>query len=321
MKKFLIKISGFLLFVLSIVFMLILLQSKLIKFLPNDFKRHTVIAEVLNNKSIQPDLIVFGDSRAMFGINTKFLEEKLTDKPICINLTSVGQNMQESVYLFPDIPSSVSLIIHCLDFTTFANNQTTINDAKALSLLLNGFELTHELESLVDPHPFFYRSKLTNLYDSRTFLRSSIHVKLRDLLDKEEFITENYYDLKHPYIYKEERHPNYPNKYKPKKLDKLPLSKKKIELAKRLHINFAKKNVDYIIVLMPLNPDVNEFKKIDMTYLKKLRKAVPEIKIIDFSTNLKADFFYDGIHPNRIGAEVLSKNLADSLFNSSNTKF
>lgn len=313
MKKFLLKITVFLLFALTIVFALIALQPKLIKFLPNDFKRHTVISEALNNTSIQPELIVFGDSRAMFGINTRFLEEKLIDSPKSINLSSVGQNLQESVYLFPNLPSSVRKVIHCVDFTTFANSVVTINDAKALSLLLNGFELTNELESLIEPHPYFYRNNFINLYDSRTFLRSSIHVKLRAMLDKEEFITENYYNLQHPYIYKEERHPNYPNKYPPKNLKQLPISKKKIELVKKINHYFKQKNIDYYVVLMPLNPDVEQMDKLDASYLTELKKVLSEIKLINLSTNLKEELFYDGVHPNRKGAELLTKNLADSI--------
>lgn len=319
MKLFLQKASIYIAVISLVVFAFIAIQSTLNKILPSDFKRHPVIIEALNNTEHKPEIVILGDSRAMFGINAKTISENLINNPQAFNLSSVGQNMQEGAYFCSILPQSVKTIIHCVDYATFTQENVEINNAKALSLITSGFTLNEDILKIIQPHPFFYRNKIVNLYEARSFLKSSLHVSFRSLMDNEKFNTEKYYDLYFPYIYEEERHPNYPNKYKGFNPDTLVVANKKIQLADKISSYLKEKNIEYYIVLMPLNPDISKVEEgISDEYIANINQQLPDIKIINLCNLLESSDFYDGVHPNTKGAEKVSKEIASILVNEIN---
>jgi hypothetical protein len=319
MKLFLQKVSIYIAVISLVIFAFIAIQSTLNKILPNDFKRHPVIIQALKNKEYKPEIVVLGDSRAMFGINAKTISENLPNNPITFNLSSVGQNMQEGAYFCSILPQSVKTIIHCVDYATFTQENIEINNAKALSLITSGFTLNEDILKIIQPHPYFYRNKIVNLYEARSFFKSSLHVTFRTFIDNEKFDTEKYNDLYFPYIYKDERHPNYPNKYKGFNPDTLIIANKKIQLANKISSYLNEKNIQYNIVLMPLNPDISKVEeRISNEYIANINQQLPDIKIINLYNLLESNDFYDGVHPNRKGAEKISKEIANILVNNIN---
>ena len=81
MSKFLKRMFIYSLVVLLLFAMLMYVESRFFKFLPNDYSRHKTIIETLKNKSLSPEILVFGDSKAMFGVNAKTISANLKNTP------------------------------------------------------------------------------------------------------------------------------------------------------------------------------------------------------------------------------------------------
>jgi len=314
MKKFLKDCAVYILVVACILIVLISIQPAMVRTLPNDFSRHRVIIEALHDNGHQPDIIFFGNSLSMFGIDAKTIGKNLPGSPVVYNLSSVGQSIFEGAYFVSSVPEKTKQVFQCVDYSIFTESKNGLQDAKAMSMILNGYHIDSSTRMILNKtHPYFDQNKWLVAYEARGNLRSSVHNYLRKYLDYEKFDT-NFHDRYFPHIYLDERHPRYPNISDNKNYDSLPISDTLVSLANRIKASLEKRNIQYHIILMPVNPEIYPLNdSLCAVYLNDLKSRLPGIDIIDLSRALKPEFFYDAIHANKKGAESLSVMIANRI--------
>ena len=105
----------FLLFLGILLFLFNQITPYLYRLLPNDYVRTRLIWSTLNNPEERPDLVILGNSRGMSGVNGYKLEAELRGNPCVYNLTSTGQRLSESALYYSYLPSSVQVVVQCVD--------------------------------------------------------------------------------------------------------------------------------------------------------------------------------------------------------------
>ena len=307
--SFLYLATGLLVFIL-----LIMIQPAMIRRLPNDFSRHRVIIEALKDTSKQPDILFLGNSLSMFGINASTITASIANKPIVYNLSSVGQSIFEGAYFISSVPKKTKQVFQCLDYLAFTQNSTALQGPKAMSMILQGYHIDSTTkEILKNTNAYFDTKNWQVALAARGNLRSSLHNYLRKYLDYEKFDT-NFLDLYFPHIYLSERHPRYPNISNDINYDSLPVREVILSLASRINSTLKKRDIQYHIVLMPVNPEIYTLRdSLCRAYMQQIHAQLPGVDIIDLSKALPPGMFYDAIHANKKGAEVLSQLLADRI--------
>ncbi len=279
--------------------------------LPNDFSRTKVILTSLKDTTAKPRIIVFGDSRAVFGIDAKTISANMPGHPLVYNLSSVGQSLQEGAHYLTLLPASVKDVLHCIAFENFGVNHVRLPDDKAIAMTMYGYNLDTATANMVqEVNPILKQNKWYIAYQGRTIIKTAINTGIRQVLDNEKF-GNNFHDLYFPHIYTTLRHPAYPFNKPAMNFDSLHTNPLLTDYVGRLRAYCQLRGIGYHIVLMPMNPDVpmpSAEKR--QEYLATVKKALPGLDFIDMSQALSNTEFYDGLHPNRKGAIKLSAMLA-----------
>ena len=316
MKKFLKDILIYTVIIECLLALIIVFQPLMVQSLRYDLSRHKLIINSLSGKAIQPDIIVFGNSLSMLGVNTKQISESMPAHPLVYNLSSVEQGIVESAYFISAISPNTKAVVQCLDFSTFSLKSLDLQEEKAISMIMNGYSIDSTTKAILrETNPFFDKAKMVVAFEARNTVRSSIHNVLRKYLDNEKFAN-NFHDLYFPHVYQEERHPDYPNITRFAEQPELKVVDTMVALASRINSFLNEKGIRYHIVLMPLNQDIYKMDdSLCNAYLEKVRTRLPGIGILDLSRKLPQEYFYDAIHPNKKGAAVISAMIADHLRN------
>jgi hypothetical protein len=314
MKKFISDIGIYAAVTAILLSIFILIQPLLTQNLPSDYSRHKLIIDALKNPDIQPDIIFLGDSRSMFGINAKVISAQLPGNPLIYNLSSVGQWLFEGCYFISSVSAKTKHVYHCMAYSTFNTKNIGIGNDKAISMILNGYKLDDATRSiLLNTNPVFDQNSFVVAFEARTSLKSSLHSYLRFFLDEERF-ADNFHDLYFPHTFTSTRNKVYrhsPYKYN---IDSLQVTNTSTSIVNRVFNYLKTKNIQYHIVLMPLNPDLIILDdSLSNSYINRLKIKIPGIEIINLSKALNANDFYDAIHPNKNGANKLSLLLSGFL--------
>lgn len=314
MSQFLKRVAIYLIFSFALFVMLSYLMPVLYRIMPSDYKRHLVLTEVLNKES-KAEIIFFGDSKTMFGIDAKNVSQNLGAHPLAYNLSSVGQGMDESSYYYSSINSNTKIVVQCIDASyLLANNLRRTQDDKFLSMILSGYRMNEETRKIVsEVNPMFDKPALQNYFDSRSYVRFFMNNLLRPFLDNEVF-SDNELDLYFPHVYTKERHPNYPFQYK---LDCSEYNFNIIPSQTLTYLNhfstyFSQKNIKFYLLMMPVNPDLCPNPTISEESLKQLSE-LNNLYLINSMKILDNTEFYDGVHANKKGAKKLSEFIAQQL--------
>ena len=314
MKRFLIDILIYTVIIECLLALIIVFQPLMVQSLRYDLSRHKLIINSLSGNATEPDIIVFGNSLSMLGVNTKQISESLPGHPLIYNLSSVEQGIVEAAYFLSAIPPNTRALVHCLDFSTFSSESLDLPEEKAISMIMNGYSIDSATKVILkETNPFFDKAKLVVAFEARNTVRSSIHNVLRGYLDNEKFAN-NFHDLYFPHVYMNDRHPDYPNITQFAEQPELKVADTLVALASRINSFLNKRGIRYHIVLMPLNQDIYKMDdSVYNEYLELLKTKLPGIDILDLSRKLTQEDFYDAIHPNKKGALVISAMVADHL--------
>ena len=312
MSKFLKRMFIYALVVLLLFAMLMYVESRFFKFLPNDYSRHKTIIETIKNKSLSPEILVFGDSKAMFGVNAKTISANLKNTPLAFNLSSPAQSASEGSYFFSKLPTSTKHIIHCIDFSEFSYGVLSLEKPVALSMRFYGFEVDSLMKEYIDTlNPVFFESNLKILYEARNMLRTALHNEIRKVMDNEPLNENVFHDLYFPHTYVLNRHPNYPNYPVEFDYNKMEISNEKINFILKIDKFLQQRNIKYHLIIMPINPDLYQLNnEVHNSNITKIKELIPKVDVVDLTGFLNNIDFYDGYHPNKNGAEKLSKEIS-----------
>jgi hypothetical protein len=315
MKKFIKDILIYGLLIAGMGFIFIKIQPFLTQKLPNDLSRHHVIIDALKNTAVQPQVIVLGDSKGMFGVNAEAISNELPGHPLAYNLSSTGQSLLESSYFISKISDNTKHVLQFADFGTFKNGYDSIalNNYVPLSMIMNGYVIDSVTKKLIKhTDPMFDKNINWVAFEARNNLKSVLHIYSRKLLDDEKFNDYKFNDLYFPNIYVTERHPKYPF-YKVRCFTGKDTLYENL-LAERVNDYLKSRHIQYHIVLPPVNPDLCTVSdSLDNFLLTQLRQKMPGIDFIDLTNALKKEEFYDGAHPNKRGANKISAMLGQIL--------
>lgn len=314
MNKFLKHITLYFFLVGGLIFLFAFSHSIIVKNVPNDLSRHQLIAEKLNNNTDDAEIVIFGSSLSMFGVDAKEISNNLPQKPIAYNLSSVGQAIPEGIYFMSQIKGKVKNVVHCIGYKNLNETGYYLGDSKAISMLMNGYKLKPSTKDLIKhPNENLEKSKLQVGFESRTFIKSALHNVLRKAMDSESF-NDKINDLYYPYIYEKDRHNNYPN-YKVD-IDYTSYSVKDTMANMVVDINafLAKNNIKYHLIIIPLNPDMGmPSTKAHNKFMAQVNKKLKGIDVLDLSHLLPSEDFYDAFHPNTKGAKKIAQKIAEHL--------
>lgn len=302
----------------GIIITLSFIQPLLYRKFPSDNDRHIVILDLLNEDNKTENIIVFGDSRTMFGVDTRIIRDDMNLPYEVYNLSSVGQSLYESSYFYGLINKNTRAVIQCSSPEFFSDDLShKLQNDKAFSMILSGYSLSESTKLLIkDYNKIFDRNVFINYFESRSVIKSYIHSNiLVPLFDNE--VSDRYarHSIYFPHSFVTKQHPDYPvYKYDCTiyKNTERPISQ--LSFLKTVRNYFKIKGIGYVIVFMPVNPDeCNECYQNFKVY-KDLIEETTNIHVIDL-TDLILDtkYFYDAQHANKDGAKIISSEIARKL--------
>lgn len=318
MTRFIILVLVLITIVLTIILTLTYIQPFLYRIFPSDKDRHIVIMDVLNNEEKNVNILVFGDSRTMFGVDTRIIRDSLNRSFEVFNLSSVGQNLFESSYFYGLIESNTKVVIQCTSPSFFsADIRHGLQDDVAFSMYLSGYRINESTKMLItDYNQIFDSHEFNNFIKSRSIIRSYLHSNiLRPILDNETFDRSARGSIYFPHSYTINQHPNYPvYKYDCSRFKSTAIPKAQLSFLITVRNYFEIKGIDYIIVLMPVNPDECNECYDDFKEYKKMIEEFTSIRVIDITDLiLDTNYFYDATHVNKEGAKIISSQIAKQL--------
>jgi len=317
MKRFIIRCAILVLITFLTIVGLSYLQPLLYKKLPSDYNRHLVLMDVLNEENETENIIFMGDSRSMFGVDTRIVKQELNASYEIFNLSSVGQSIFEASYYYALLKSNTKAVIQCTSPSFFTEDAThELPDEKAMSMYLSGYRINDEVKLIIENYnDLFNYGDFRNYLNSLSYSRSYIHSMIRPLFDNETFDESVRLSKYFPHIYTTNQHPDYPvykcdcNKFKMKNRPETQLA-----FLKRVNYFLEKKGIVYIIVFMPVNPDECSDSYNDFLEYGRMIEQETGVKVLNISKLiLDRRFFYDATHVNKEGAKIISLEISRQM--------
>lgn len=319
-RKHIYRVVFFILFGFSLFGILLAVTPALFRFLPNDYARIRLIIETLKSPvEPQSEIIIFGNSRGMSGVDGHLLEEKLPGNPVVYSFTSTGQNVGESGLHYTSVPASVKTIMQCIDIdllskpiSIFLSNQVALR-MYGYTMDIETEELLPALEKELDKPGYYYN------FEARNCVFAGLTVILRNLLDDDtpesSISTELHYPTTQTSLRKEATYQKeISEQNKTNKFADYTIRQEWITFLNRSHQYFKSRNIDYYLLLMPYNPDITscstEEKQKALEMFKEEFRDIPQL---DCFNVLDGSDFYDAIHPNDSGAKKITNRAATLL--------
>ncbi|HYG15473.1 MAG TPA: hypothetical protein VEC12_06935 [Bacteroidia bacterium] len=321
MRRFLTQVLVVLLISAVPVFSYIFFNDRFVKIFVNDDAKHFSISQYLNNPVQGKQVLFFGSSLGMIGVNTNVLDSADTAVQY-FNLCSNAQTTAELVHFLEQIPAGTKEILFC-QHPTFLSGKGSypLPNNKAISLTLSGFRTGEFENGFIDSLDNKASFTADFILSASLEFRSSLHVFLRSILDKyqkKEFNTEAFWSVKHPYPYNSERIYNYQQRMPdtPAKVN-CNISQGRLETHNKIARYLAGRGIKYTILLMPMNPDFSDLKHCSF-YKDEVSKS-SNIEILDYSDKFSSEYFYDNGHLNKKGSTRLTQMLWQDYFFSGST--
>lgn len=310
-KLFYSQIVVVLLFVLAAIFT----TPLLIPHFSSDTDRLCNINHWSNDSSINADYVFFGASSAMNGIAGDTISNLYNVS--ALSFTSVGQSLAESFLFYSRIHDDTKAVIQCVNFGALSSGQG-INGDKVNRLIIDGYRMDSVTRTIIDESipPLFDKSYIKTYFEVRSYIKTSIHLNLKQLMQpgqlREEFIT----DMKNAYLFDYERAPKehfdkYLRSVPKEQKDSLDLSPTFVNMINGAFEYFESRGIKYYLVLLPVSSYTS--KERALNYQEVLEKSALKCEIIDCSDLLEDDCFADVGHPNRRGASILSRFIMDQV--------
>lgn len=290
-------------------------QTYLYRNLESNDRRFVTLMEVLNDKK-EDNVLLFGDSRSVLGIDTKVVRAKAGMAEPVYNLANFSQSLYQSSYFYGMIDKNTKMVIQCTSPDFFAKNRVhDMPEVKAIPMYLSGYRINDETKKLIpDYNRFFDKPAVAGYFECREYFRNYITTAIRPIFDNERYKQSAMMDKYFPHLYIDQKSPNYPvQQVGCEKYRESQYPKTQIAFLKKVKAYFDKKGIEYVIILMPINPD--DCSDAASAYVKTQEMITKEtgIKVINLTGLLPVEDFYDAVHANHHGAEVLSNAVADGI--------
>lgn len=324
------KLSLFLGALLLGIIIAIVFAPTIFRVIPSDLTRIQVLLDALSATDTEPEFIVFGNSVAQDGLDTRVVSQYLPNTPVGYNFGSPGQSLAESYLYYQDLPALTIRVIQFLSPGVLAAPDM-LHDQKYTAFYMYGYRPSentiNKLQTIHgDSASMLDKSYLDLVFDSRWAIRQLVDTNIRNLLRGDLDLDQATYDIYFPSTMSE-----------PISEDKLVrhLSKTYGPGHKQFHyserqvnqltamVNAAKSaNRNFTLVLAPINPRAHAYLNEDyLTQARSFFKTFARnqnIQLVNAMDLLSANLFADGLHPTIEGAEVLSQFVGQAI--ATNTK-
>jgi hypothetical protein len=182
------------------------LLSRIFTWIPTDIQRLGILAETLRTQNSTPEIVVFGNSAIMSGIDARGLTDAIPEHPLAWNFASTGQSLVESYLLTQDLPTGVKTAIYGI-FARPGPDASPLHPQKYNTLYMYGYRPNKDtvatIESLFDPSvgSLLKRSAISQVFLSRWAVRQLIDTQLRVLLRSDLALRKSAIDLFDPQRY------------------------------------------------------------------------------------------------------------------------
>jgi hypothetical protein len=294
-------------------------QKYLYRFFISDYNRHALLNDVIKEKTnMEDNILLFGNSRTMFDIDASIIKDSIHYSGEIFNLASVNQTIYEASYYYAQIGNKTKMVVQCTppDFFSHDSFHGLYDEVKAISMFLSGYRITEDTKKLIPEYdPYFDHSAFHNYLTSNSYFKAYIHFLIRPLLDNEKFDEHLRMNSYFPHIFTEARHPDYPvynyncEIYCAKEKPVTPLS-----FLKKVKNYFDSRGIEYILVLMPVNPDECKDCYQDFSKYTKMIEEETGIHVINLTEIIPEEkYWYEAFHANKNGARIVSNQLAKLL--------
>ena len=292
-------------------------------FLYNKFggvHRTTLLLDKLNEPGFKPDLIVFGSSKAMFGINCYQMSEELGVD--AYSFTSTSQLPVESSLYYAFLPSSVKTVVQIIEPPVHYKGSKHPSVSKLRKTIVTAFAMgRYKLQQdTKDINPHMDLTALErNAFLQNFDARASIFIPgLTDLLLPQDKAAAK--DLKYCNSFLTKRHKMYDRTIDQVMKNSFIHSNIEIDTASTAILNgyaqyLARRGIKMVAVIMPGNPDAKWYSDEQAKMIGEgCKELIPDATVLDYLTDINdTQLFYDAVHLNRDGAEVFTSQLDSAL--------
>lgn len=276
---------------------------------PNDYARTRLILNTLGDTTCMPEIVIFGNSRGMSGVDGYRLEEKLEGHPVVCSFTSTGQKLNESILYYSSLPSSVKKVIQCVDIDRMSSPADELDLPNRIALHMYGYEMDEVTRTFLPGlHERMSYPDVCYNYEARSCLFMGLASWVRDWLDDDVAAGMLETELRYPNSSTSDRNEilyrhSVEEQNQENVLESFHVREEWVDLIKQAHTFLKHRGVDYYLVVMPYNPDITSMSDSDKERaLQLFKEKFSFVPVVDCMERLSASDFYDAIHPNRKGA-------------------
>ena len=277
-------------------------------FMPSHYAKSELVIDSLKSEKFKPEVVAFGSSVVVSGVNGYVLRDELNNNNV-YNLAVPGVVLKDICGNFPLLPSTVQTVIIASTIDEFITETKEIRssldqDLLFLSYISKNLNLTK-------------KSSFKKNFENRSCLTAGIQIIVKGILDDDVYSDEAL-SIVYPYPYPNNRtlttyqRDVFKQNEAGNILNGKIINSDYIELLKRIKDYFNARGIDFIVYLSPQSPDII-FTTEESTkeFISKIEQSLPEdLHFINCFYSLENDDFYDAVHPNRLGADKISKMLA-----------
>ena len=302
-----------------------LVITVLFRVLPSDMTRIQVLLDALRADEPAPQFIVFGDSTARDGIDTRVISKLLPGNPLGYNFGAPNQTLGEVALLLQNVPESCETIV------LYANprraSRHMVPAQKLSGYYLYGYRLQDETKSFLrsiygDSQEGLDKNFFEHAFGSRWIVRSTIDTFARNLLRPDLAIEQANYDLFFPHSGEKKLtgkalQRNIATHWGTQNQIRFRYQETTTTLLTNLVDLAHDKELRVVVVSAPVNPAV--FHRIRNDFIPRATEfydsfaATNDVLHVNAMTLLEEEDFKDAVHPNQTGAKKLSAHIGESL--------
>ncbi len=291
--------------------------------LGSDFVRTELILKTLKDKESPPDLVLFGNSILMNGIDGQLLS-KISGGTKVYNLSSSGQNLYESSLYYQEVPAGVKMVVQFVQaelLSDFPKNR--FDDRVARNFYLYGYRPRPETYRLLgDSLLNYFKEPFYEIYaDSRAIVSTSINQSFRRVLRKDLNLRALATEIYYPYTYTTRLDSatyfrriqvNSP----PELMTTYQVSPEAVAVLNKMKDYFSDRGIEYKVVVFPINPDLSNFSDRYKSEAENILTNLTTTKfdLISMINLLNADEFIDHVHPTPEGAKKMTQAFAEKIY-------
>lgn len=305
------------LWLLSIVFV----------WIPTDVRRLGVLVDALQARKPEPQIVVFGNSVLMSGIDASFLTDRLPDEPLAWNCASNGQTFLEAFLLSQELSNNTESSIYGLSIRAGEEDEP-LHPQKYNTLFMYGYRphprTLKTVGEIFDPQTtaLLERSRLQQLFASRWAVRQFIDTQIRTILRPDLALTHSTFDLFHPQSYEERIDPSITERFLERRLEAfhqkgLLLPETTRDLAEKIAKTSGGTNRRIVFLFPPVHPVLFAARREEMLQIvgsfREEMAGATDVHIVNALDLLGAEQFIDDMHPTNEGARILTTHLAQAI--------